>query len=63
MATQRVASYVNAAKLQCDNRKLISEICQRLDTSSFDAQCSKTPFEKYKVSCFFFHCTIDQIKW
>ena len=54
MATQRVTNFVNKAVLQCDNRKLVSEISQRLDTSSFDAQFSKTPFEKYKVNYFIF---------
>ncbi len=37
--------------MECENRKLVTEISQKLDTSSFDAYCTKSPvFEQFKVN-------------
>jgi hypothetical protein len=42
--------FVDKAVMECENRKLVQDISQKLDTSSFDAYCAKTPFlEPYKV--------------
>ena len=42
--------FVDKAVMECENRKLVQDTSQKLDTSSFDAYCAKTPFlEPYKV--------------
>lgn len=36
--------------MECENRKLVADIQQRLDTSSFDQYCTKSVLlEQYKV--------------